>query len=383
MRSKAEEDVKRRGNGEGTIRQRTDGRWEGRALQADGRPKSVYARTRAEVVEMLRALLNARAGGTVVASDKSRVDAYLREWLDSARPSLKASTWRRYEELVRVHAIPIIGAVSLVRLTPQHVQAMYGRLGSAGVGAMTIHHLHAVLRRALGQAELWGTIPRNPVRLASPPRVTRHEMTTLTEDQVATFLDAVRGKPREALYLVAVTTGMRQGEILALRWSDVDLTRGVLAVQSVIEMRDGRVTFVEPKTRTSRRRVTLTPPALAALARHKREQAEIRMSAGQGAWQDHGLVFPDDLGHPQHGDTVTHAFQMILARAGLPRIRFHDLRHTAATLLLGRNVHPKIVSGMLGHSTIAITLDLYSHVTPAMERDAAAVMAQVIGAGSQ
>lgn len=374
--------MRRRGNGEGTIYQRADGRWHAQACLPDGRRKSVYGRTRADVVAKLTRVLHASQTGTVIpTSDKQRVDAYLAEWLASARPSLKASTWTRYEQLVRVHAVPVIGTIAVSRLSPQHIQSMYARLLAAGVGPVTVRRTHAVLRRAFGQAERWGVVTRNVVPLADPPREPRRQMRTYTEDQVRAMLVGVADDRYATLYLVAVTTGMRQGELLAIRWRDVDLDGASVRVQSGIERRDGRdgdVVFVDLKTATARRRIMLTRAAVAALRRHRKAQIAARFAAGT-AWADHDLVFTDRYGRPLHGDTVTPSFQALLARVGLPRIRFHDLRHTCFTTMLGRGVHPKIVSEMAGHASIAITLDTYSHVLPTMQEGAAAIMDQVLG----
>lgn len=243
---------------------------------------------------------------------------------------------------------------------------------------MTVRHLHALLHKAFGQAEKWGLVARNVVALVAPPTAVSREMKTLSEVQTRTFLDAAAGERFEALYVLAVSTGMRMGEILALRWSDVDFDRGSAQVQRSIQfVAHDRYVFTPPKTTKSRRKVELTKTAVAALRSRRARQLAERL-ASAGAWSDLDLVFADEAGGPTSPDRLRWAFQRVLAQAGLPRIRFHDLRHTAATLLLGRGVHPKIVSEMLGHSTIAITLDLYSHVTPTMQREAAAVLESVL-----
>ncbi|MDP9266351.1 MAG: site-specific integrase [Chloroflexota bacterium] len=244
---------------------------------------------------------------------------------------------------------------------------------------MTVRHLHALLHKAFDQAEKWGLVARNVVALVSPPTAPHQEMKTLSEAQTRTFLEAVAGERFEALHVLAVSSGMRQGEILALRWSDLDLDRASAQIQRSIQFLPGdRYVFTPPKTTKSRRKVELTKTVVAALRRHRARQIAERL-ASAGGWADLDLVFADEAGGPTSPDRVRWAFQRVLKDAGLPRIRFHDLRHTAATLLLGCGVHPKIVSEMLGHSTIAITLDLYSHVTPTMQREAAAVLDSVLG----
>jgi integrase len=222
-----------------------------------------------------------------------------------------------------------------------------------------------------------GFVARNVTALVDPPRVARREMHRLSPQQVRAILTAATGDRLEALWIVAITTGMRQGELLGLRWRDVDLDGRAVSVRASLERIAGGLAFADPKTAHSRRRVSLTDVAIAALRRHRAVQLQDRLAAGS-EWVDSDVVFATHAGRPLHASFVLGAFRAMCVRAGVPRIRFHDLRHTAATLLLGRGVHPKIVSEMLGHSTIAITLDLYSHVTPTMQRDAAVVLDAVL-----
>jgi len=234
-----------------------------------------------------------------------------------------------------------------------------------------VAHLHAVLHRALEQAAQWGLTPRNVAKLVTPPRPARREMATLSPEQARASLEAAEGDRLEALYVLALSTGMRQGELLALRWRDVDLEGGTLQVRATLQRTRDGFQFAEPKTARSRRQVALTKPAVEALRRHRSRQLEERLQMG-AAWEDNDLVFANEVGRPiEAGNLIRRSFHPLLDRAGLQHIRFHDLRHTAATLALGKGVHPKIVAEMLGHSQIAVTLDLYSHVTPTMQRQAA------------
>ena len=221
-------------------------------------------------------------------------------------------------------------------------------------------------------------VARNVATLVTPPRRRRREMTALDPGQARALLEARAGDRLEALYALALTTGMRMGELLALRWREVDLDGGTLRVNATLHRtRDGFV-FAEPKTARSRRQVALTNAAVGALRRHRVAQAEERLRLG-AVWEDNDLVFANEVGRPIEATNLRNrSFWPLLERAALPRIRFHDLRHTAATLLLGQGVHPKIVSEMLGHSQIAITLDLYSHVTPTMQRQAAETLDAVL-----
>jgi integrase len=256
------------------------------------------------------------------------------------------------------------------------LQRLYGNRQEVGLSAMSVRHLHAVLHRALGQATRWGLVARNVADLVTPPRAERHEMQTLSPEQARAFLEAAQGDRFAALYTLALSTGMRQGEMLALRWRDVDLEAGTIQVCGSLEQ--GTLAIAEPKTAGSRRQVTLTRGAIEALRRHRVAQAEERLRAV--FWDSRGLVFSTEAGTPVDvRNLIRRSFAPLLEKAGLPRIRFHDLRHTAATLLLGRGVHPKMVADLLGHTRISTTLDLYSHVTPAMQKEAVAVMDAVLG----
>ena len=370
--------MKRRGPGEGSIHRRADGRWCAYVTVEGGRRRYLYGRTRAEVAGKLATAVKAHQDGLALPGDRETVGSFLTTWLDGQSHRLRPGTWRRYEQYVRVHTLPTLGRVPLVKLGPQHLQRLYEQRLTAGAGPTTVHHLHAVLHRALDQAMRWGLVGRNVADLVDPPRVVRHDMAVLGPDEVKRLLATAAGGPLEALVTVAVTTGMRRGELLALRWRDVDLERRVVAVTGTLQRTGEGLAVTEPKTPRSRRQVELSAAAVEVLRRHRREQSERRLLIGP-EWNDHDLVFPSALGRPQEGRNMLYGqFRPLLRRAGLAKIRFHDLRHTAATLMMARGIHPKIVSEMLGHSTIAITLDLYSHVTPTMQGQAADAMDELL-----
>lgn len=223
-------------------------------------------------------------------------------------------------------------------------------------------------------------IVRNPCDGVTPPRPARSEMHPLTQEQATAFLAATRDHRHHALYVLALSTGMRQGELLGLRWQDVDLDAGQLGVRRTLQrQREAGLVFSEPKTARSRRTIELSRPAVVALREHRRKQLETRLQLGP-EWQDHGLVFTGLFGSPVDPSHQTAVFKQALKEAGLPVIRFHDLRHTAATLLLSRGVHPKVVSEMLGHTTITLTLDTYSHLVPTMHQQAPREMDALFGA---
>lgn len=364
-------------NGEGSIRKRPDGRWEARFHLPDGKRKSIYGETRQEVARRLAAARRDRDKGIPIVGEKQTVGQFLIHWLEIAKPTIRPSTWIRYAEYINLHTIPTLGKVPLARLSPQQVQALYADKLAAGLSPTTVHHLHAVLHRALDQAMRWGLVVRNVCELVDAPRMAEHEMAVLAPSQARTLIEAARGDRFEALYILAVTTGMRLGELLALKWHDVDLDRAVLHVVGSLQRTEAGTAIGMPKTAKSRRTVALTAMATAALRQHRLRQLEERLRLGLAGSQeaDLDLVFPNTVGKAMAATHMARReFYPLLARAGLPRIRFHDLRHTAATLMLLEHIPAKVVSEMLGHSTIAITLDLYSHVLPDMQKEATAAV---------
>jgi integrase len=382
----------RHANGEGGIRQHASGRWEARLAVVDAAGKlhrqSLYAATEREAKQRLRQLIAQRDAGIVAPDARETMARFLASWLEGVKPTLRPRPWKRYEEHIRLHLVPTLGRIPLARLSPVDVQQAINALLQMGLAPATVGRAHATLRAALKQAQRWQLIPSNPASLVTPPRVEQREMIALDADQVRRFLLATRGSGLEALWVLAVTTGLRQGEILALQWSEVDLEGGSVRVTGTLTRIDvgepaagrpktQRVT-APPKSARSRRRVEIGSLALVALRDHKRRQAEQRLHAGT-MWTERNLVFSGAAGGHLHPDQLNDELRALLAAAGLPRIRFHDLRHTAATLLLGRDVNPKKVSEMLGHSTVAITLDTYSHVLPTMHREAAEIMDDLLG----
>jgi integrase len=250
----------------------------------------------------------------------------------------------------------------------------------AGLAPRMVQLVHTTLHKALKQAVADGLIPRNVTEAVKAPRPVKKEMKPLSHVQARTLLEAARGERLEALYALALTTGMRQGELLGLKWEDIDLEAGILHVRRTLSTATGGgIRFGAPKTSRSRRSIRLPELALSSLKRHRRSQLEERMRLA-GLWKDHDLVFTTGVGTPKsRADLITRSFKPILRRANLPDIRFHDLRHTCATLLLSRGVHGKLVQELLGHATIAVTLDTYSHVLPGMGDGLADAMDEALG----
>lgn len=336
-------------------------------------------RTKRQAEAALAEVLTRIEGGVYVTPTKQTVAQYLAGWLESVRPSLRPCTFTRYEQYVRLHIPPDIGRLPLAKLTPQHLQRLYADRQEAGLSPMSVRHLHAVLHKALGQAARWGVTARNSADLVTPPRGERRQMDTLSPEEARRFLEAAQGDRFHAVYALALSTGMRQGELLALRWTNVDLNKGAVQVTGTLQLTGDGFAIAETKTAKSRRQVLLTKTAIDALRQHRIAQAAARLRMGP-AWTDNDLVFANEVGgFVDAGNLVRRSFFPLLKRAGIRRVRFHDLRHSAATLLLSQGVHPKIVSEMLGHSQIAITMDLYSHVTPTMQRQAAEAMDAVLG----
>lgn len=325
-----------------------------------------------------RRLLRERDTGSVADPHRLTVADYLAKWLqDYARPNVALKTLERYEDIVNRHLVPALGSLPLAKLKPLHIQDYYGKAlqsgrldGRGGLSPKTVLHHHRVLHLALKQAVRWQLLNRNPCDAVLAPRPLPREMHALDEVQTLTLLDGAVGTELHAPLVIAASTGLRRGELLALRWQDVDLAAATLAVrQSVVESRAGDLSFKLPKTPKSRRVVALPQMAVRILMEHHRSQLETKLAIGS-AYADHNLVFPRLDGRPWSPDAFSCAFRALTRRLQLP-IRLHDLRHTHATQLLRQGIHPKIVSERLGHATVAITLDTYSHVLDGMDREAA------------
>ena len=344
------------------------------------RQKAVTVRgsKREAQAELSRILAEIDTGGFVDAGNIT-VAEYYERWLGHVATKTSAKTHERYEEIFRLGIAPKLGSIKLSSLRPIHIQTLYSealksgkaRRTGGGLSARTVLHYHRILSQGLKQAVKWQLLARNPADAVEPPRPEQREMLVLDGDQIAQLIDAVTGTTLYMPTLLAVTTGMRRGEILALRWSNIDLDRGMLSVTQTLEKsRKGGLNFKQPKTKRSRRNITLPPIATRALRKHRVESAKISLSLGCG-WNENGLVCARLDGSPINPNTLTSGFASLVRRTDIPKVTFHGLRHTHATQLFKEGVHPKIVQERLGHSTIAVTLDLYSHVVPGMQEDAA------------
>jgi integrase len=362
----------KRANGEGTVYQRKDGRWVASILLENGKRKSIYCKTQQEAIKVARKVNHEKDQGMLISTEDQTLSTFLTTWLqDTAQPRLRDRTYLRYRELIELHVLPMLGKVKLQKLSPQHLQRLYNQKREEGYAPQTIKHIHRVLHRALNDALKWDLVAKNVCDAVDAPRVPKQEMKALTPEQAQQFLEAAKGSPLEALFVLALTTGMRRGELLALQWTDIDFVRGILQVRRTITRLPKRGFVVsEPKTTKSRRAIQLTELAIDALKRHRTKQHETRLKAG-AAWQSQDWVFCTDVGTPLDPTTMLRSsFWPLLAKAGVPKIRFHDLRHSAASLLLSMGTHPKIVQELLGHSNISMTLDTYSHTIPSLQADA-------------
>ena len=379
----------RRGPNEGSIYQReSDGKWVGvlsLGFDSNGKRqrKTFYADTQRDVrVQLEKAKVDVE-NGLPIATEHVTVGQFLARWISDVEAAGRwaPSTLQRHKTQVTAHLIPGLGRHQLEKLTPQHVQTFLNEKSEGGLSPRSVVYLRHLLRQALTQAERWGMVPRNVAKLVDPPRMTRAEGQPLSPAEARRLLAVMASDRLSALYTVAVSVGLRQGEALGLRWADVDLDDGSLRVRSTLQHIDGEYQFRPPKTEKSRRTVALPQVAVRALRKHRSDQLADRLRAST-EWEDWDLVFATPAGRSLHGPTVTRRFQSTLKKAGFRRLRFHDLRHGAATLLLAQGVDLKGIQETLGHSTIATTADIYAHMQPELRREVADRMDDALSAES-
>ena len=336
------------------------------------------------VRELRRVLTEMDAGTYIERTDVSTGDYMVNLWLPAHRLVVRANTAANYEMVIRAHIVPALGNIRLQKLTAPMLTAFYGRLveGDGPTGrplrAKSVRNLHVIVHKALKDAVAWGYLVRNPADAAKAPRQGRSKKHSIwTADEVRRFLDHVGGTEFEALYTVSATTGARRGEVLGLRWCDIDFERAELSIVQTVVLVNGAATISIPKTTGSVRSVSLDPGTIDILRKHRLAAIQHGLATGRAIDND-GLIFVDRNGLPFKPDRVTRTFTRLTEAAGLPHIRLHDLRHTWATLALRNGTHPKIVQERLGHSNISTTLNTYSHVTPGMQAEAAEEIANLI-----
>lgn len=360
-------------------------------IGADGERKQISKggfRTKADALKHLTTSVHAVQTAEFVERSRLTFGEYLLEsWLPLVESSLRPTTFDSYKRMLNLYVIRSLGRIELQKLRADHLDQLYARLlkegrqdGRGGLSPKTVRYLHNTMHKALRDAERKGLVPRNVAAMADPPRRSQSgssKMKVWTPEELRVFLAAIAGHRLEAAYVLAATTGMRRGEVLGVRWSDLDPARSRLAVRQTVICIGYQITFGTPKTARGRRLIALDPTTMAALAKHRQQQVDERNLLADG-FVDHDLIFAKVDGSPINPDYFSQAFDRTVAKLQIPRIRLHDLRHTHATIGLAAGVPPKVMSDRLGHSTVAFTQDVYMHAIPRLEDEAAEQMADLI-----
>ncbi|MGO9056951.1 MAG: tyrosine-type recombinase/integrase [Candidatus Binataceae bacterium] len=339
----------------------------------------MYGATAQEVQDQLLKARADKVAGLPVVVERQTVAQFLADWLEnSVKPSVRPLTHEQYRQHVKLYLAPLLGHQRLAKLAPQHVRQFLNRKLQDGLSPRTVQLSLVILRRALGQAVKDGLVGRNVATLVDPPRWRRPEIMPWEPSEATRFLEAITGERLETAYLVALSLGLRRGEVLGLRWQDVDLAEKSITICQALARVGGRLRFIEPKSLQSRRTIPLHDGLVAALRAHRRRQLEQRLSAGS-QWVDSGLLFTTGKGTPLEPRALNEDFDRIVAKVNLRRVRLHDLRHACASFLLAQGVHPRVVMEFLGHSQISLTMNTYSHVLPDAMREAIERMEVMLG----
>jgi len=357
-----------RSHGEGTISQRKDGRWQAQISIGDGKRKTFYGKTKKEVQEKLRVAINEQKQGKLALSSNQTVKQFLDDWLENVhKHRIRPNTYGIYRQLLDNHILPAIGHVKLNKLTSREVDTLYSAKLKAGYASETVRAMHRTLHRAFDDAVRWKLVSSNICDDVEVPRSVEYEIQVLTKEQAQILLDAAKGHSLEALLTLALATGMRRGEMLGLRWNDINFEDRSLYIRRTMYRVTGQGAIEnEPKTLKSKGEIMLPQFAIDALLLHKSLQADIKIKAGD-RWRENDIVFCNRFGRFMTPQQLTVWFKKLLKDANLPDMRFHDLRHSAATILLGMGVHPKLVQELLRHSNISQTMK-YSHANSSMQR---------------
>jgi integrase len=373
----------RRAHGEGSVYEQRPGVWAAVVdlgwVDGKRKRKYVYAKSEAEAIAKRDDLRRQLQLGVNLAAPPRTVAAWLEEWLRDikAHDGTRPSTLRRYREVVNTHLIPSLGRIKLDKLTPRDVQRFITNLKDK-VAPATVVKVHGVLRVSLSDAVRMDLVPRNAAKAAKPPSLGRNERRALTPEEAQKLLSAIADNRLASVFILALATGLRRGEILGLRWSDVDLAGRVLFVRRALQRVEGRLQFVPTKTHRSARPIPLSRLAVQALEQQRVRQAKERLKAGE-LWQDKDLVFASTIGTPMEPRNVNRVFDELRKATGLEWLRLHDLRHAFATFLLDQGEELRTVMELLGHSTIRLTADTYGHVLSARARAAAESIDRLFG----
>jgi len=366
---------RRRSQGEGSVFRRSDGKWRG-VLDLgwiDGKRtrRWVFGSTQREVLAKLAELRAAQRRGQNLGARRYTVAQWLDEWLAAKqRQGTRATTLRGYEWLIRQHIRPALGSIRLDRLSPTDIRRLVERKAESGLSAQSVRLMHALIRNVLADAEREELVSRNAAKMVRPPKARR-------EEDARRLVAVIRGDRFEAAWLCALTLGLRLGELLGLRWDDIDFGNSTLTIRQALQRVGGRLALVEPKTALSRRTVPVPAPTLAALRAHRTRQNADHLAAG-AAWRDSGLVFTTHTGGPLEPRNVQRSWYAVRSRAGLAGVRLHDLRHACASFMLAAGASPRTVMKTLGHSQIGLTMNTYTHVLPEIEREAIDAAARAI-----
>lgn len=373
---------KSRRRGAGSVFQRPERKgkpWVAQIILENGKTRQRYYRTQEEAAGALNEMLYELRQGTLLTERDQSVKQHVERWLEIHKTRIRWSTYLGYRRIVYRHIIPALGHITLQKLSARDLDTLYARKLEEGLSPVRIRSIHMVIHMALKQAVRWRLINRNVSEDVSPPRDTQpHVRQTLTPEQAQKLLSVAKGHRLEGLLTLALATGMRKGELLALRWKDIDFERRSLYVRRSVLRLPGGHRETEPKTASSKRQITLPPFAIEALQQHRIRQLEAKLKAGP-SWEEHDLVFPNIYGRYLNSQSLFVLFASLLKKAGLPPMRFHDLRHSAATLLITMGVPVKVIQELLGHSSITITLNVYSHVLPSMQQEAMEKLDRLFG----
>jgi integrase len=362
--------AKKRANNEGTIYKLPSGSWCAQ-LSLEGRRMSKTFRTQKEALEWNRLMRGQIDDGLTYSSAQMTLGEYMSNWLTNTQSSKRPRTWEQCRQVVQKHILPSLGPIRMKNLHQEHIQAFYNRLLEQDTGIYTIRKIHDILHSAFEPAVNVGMLKRNPTSFVHVPKLPDTEMTILNDSQVSQFLVSLNGHRWEALFVLAIITGARQMELLGLKWADLDWDRRTLKITRQLNRPDGSgVSFSAPKTRHGKRTIPLGVKTIDILRKHYQLQQAERQAAAE-AWQEHDLIFTTSNGTPIHPRNLLRDFKILLRNAGLPAIRFHDLRHTAASLMLNDNIAPIMVSRYLGHARASITMDIYAHLIPTMQAEVA------------
>ena len=372
----------RRPQGDGSITQRADGRWHARVdlgiVNGKRVRKSLYGKSPKEVSAKLRDALKRKSQGALVTGPRQTFGQFLDRWIrDIITPKCRPKTISTYRGLIDRHIKPGLGTIALAKLTAKDIQGFYAQKREQGLAPQTIVHLHALIRACLKYAERSGEIGYSPINRVVAPTSPRADIRPFTIDEATKILEVSAGDRLAALWSLAFHTGLRQGELLGLRWQDVDADRATLTVLQTIQEIDGKIQVGAPKSKSSRRTVPIESAALDALKTWRTRQIEERLKAGP-AWSDSGFVFTSQVGTPLSARNVARRWHQILDAAGVERRGMHAARHTVATLLMAAGKHPSLVQDLLGHSTIRLTLDTYTHVSEHLRSEATSTLSTLL-----